>query len=63
MKKILVLLLIAGFLVSAFCIQVAAESFYGEDVSFLIEGSTESPLGDPVPCGGEAGSGGGGTPG
>ncbi|MBU7044802.1 MAG: hypothetical protein HXS54_00075 [Theionarchaea archaeon] len=62
MKKILVLLLIVGLLVSACSIQVAAESTYGEDVSFLIEESSEYPFGNPVPCGGE-GDGGGGTPG
>ena len=61
MKKILVFLLIAGLLVSACSIQVAAESTYGEDVSFLVE-SLEYPFNNPVPCGGE-GDGGGGTPG
>lgn len=62
MKKLLVLLLVAGFLVGACVSQVMAESFYGGDVSFLVEGPTESPLGYPVPCGGE-GDGGGGIPG
>jgi hypothetical protein len=62
MKKILVFLLIAGLLVSACSIQVAAESTYGEDVSFLEEGPAEYSPGDPAPCGGE-GDGGGGLPG
>jgi hypothetical protein len=64
MRKILVLLLMAGLLISACGIQVAAESLCEEDVSFSTEESFGDPLGEPVPCGGGGGSdGGGGLPG
>jgi hypothetical protein len=63
MRKILALLLMAGLLISACCIQVAAESLYEEDISFSLEEPLGGSVGGLVPCGGEAGNGGGGTPG
>jgi hypothetical protein len=63
MRKILALLLIAGLLVSACCIQVAAESTDDVDADFIDNEPFGGPLGGPVPCGGGDSSGSGGTPG
>ena len=63
MRKILALLLIAGLLVSACCIQVAAESLCKEDISFSTDEPFGGPPGGPLPCGGGNGDGSGGLPG
>jgi hypothetical protein len=63
MRKILALLLIAGLLVSACCIQVAAESTDDVDADSIDDEPFEGPPGGPVPCGGGNGDGSGGTPG
>jgi hypothetical protein len=61
MKKILALLLIAGLLISACCIQVAAESTDDVDADSIDNEYFGGPHGGLVPCGGEAGNGGNGT--
>ena len=64
MRKMLIILLVAGLLIGIFC---AVESFDeisdGKHVSFDGEDYIET-TGDPAPCGGEGGGGsGGGLPG
>jgi hypothetical protein len=56
-------LLIAGLLVSACCIQVAAESTDDVDADFIGDEYFGGPPGGSVPCGGGEGNGGGGLPG
>jgi hypothetical protein len=63
MRKILALLLIAGLLISACCIQVAAESTDEENADSIDSEPFGDPLGGPVPCGGGDNDGGGGIPG
>ena len=63
MRKMLVLLLVVGFLISACCIQVAAESTDDVDVDSIDNGYFGGPSGGPVPCGGGDNDDGGGTPG
>jgi hypothetical protein len=63
MRKILALLLIAGLLVSACCIQVAAESTDDVDADFIGDEYFGGPPGGSVPCGGGEGNGSGGVPG
>ena len=63
MKKMMILLLVVGLLISACCIQVAAESLYKEDVSFSLEEPLGGPPGGLVPCGDGNSDGGGGLPG
>ena len=62
MRKILVLLLIAGLLVSACSIQVAAESTDEVDADFIGDEPFGDSPGEPVPCGGDN-NGSGGIPG
>ena len=61
-RKILILLLMAGLLVGACALQVAAEPAYEEDTDFTFDEPLGGPPGDPAPCGGGS-SGSGGTPG
>ena len=63
MKKMMILLLVVGLLISACCIQVAAESLSKENVSFSLEEPLGGPPGGSVPCGGGEGNGSGGLPG
>ena len=52
----------AGLLVGACALQVAAEPAYEEDTDFTFDEPLGGPPGDPAPCGGGS-SGSGGTPG
>ena len=65
MKRILVLVLIAGLLVGAFAsIGELLDEHFQDHTNFSDESeSTGDELGDPVPCGGGESGGGGGTPG
>ena len=63
MRKMLILLLVVGIFLGTCAFQVAAESIYEENISFVSDmGLIGHSFRDHVPCGGE-GDGGGGTPG
>ena len=66
MRKILIVLLVAGLLVSTCAaIEEPSEVFFRGDINFSNSTGelTEIGLGGPVPCGGGESGGGGGTPG
>ena len=62
MKKILILLIVMGLLISTCCIQVAAESTDDVDADSIDNGYFGGSVGGPAPCGGGS-NGGGGLPG
>jgi hypothetical protein len=63
MRKVLVLLLMAGLLLGACAFQIVAESIYVEGEDFTFDETLGDPVGGPIPCGGGEGNGGGGLPG
>jgi hypothetical protein len=66
MRRILIVLLVAGLLVGTFAaIEEPSEVFFRGDINFSNNDSelTEIGLGGPAPCGGGESGGSGGTPG
>ena len=63
MKKVLILLIVVGLLISACCIQVAVESTDEVDADSIDNGYFGDPLGGPVLCGGGDNDGGDGLQG
>ena len=63
MKKILILLLIAGILASTCTFQVAAEPIHDANADFVGDQPLGDILGDPAPCGEGGGGGSGPIPG
>jgi hypothetical protein len=64
MRKVLIFLLIVGILIGAISVAagICEEVSSGGDVDFSNDSTVEDGYGDPTPCGGGCG-GGGGTPG
>lgn len=65
MRKVLVVLLVIGFIIGTYSVvEGLCEESSVEQVDFSVENLSEDDLGDPIPCGGGGGGGaGGGQPG
>ena len=65
MRKVLIILLVIGFIIGTFSVvEELSEELSTEQVDFSDGDTPEGGAGDPIPCGGGEGSGrGGGQPG
>jgi hypothetical protein len=64
MRKVLVILLVIGFIIGTFSgVEELSEELSFEQTDFSDGGLPEGGIGDPAPCGGGGSGGGGGQPG
>ncbi|MBU7016706.1 MAG: hypothetical protein HXS44_04310 [Theionarchaea archaeon] len=63
MRKIVVLLLVAGLIIGTFTAVASENEENFSQIMFSFEGDLEDTVGDPVLCGGGSDGGGGGAPG